>query len=458
VFRWRWLFACLGTALLAACGDANRLPSEGVTSIAPSISSGAIIYSFQGGNDGAISYSNLLPGANGEFYGTTNGGGAGPSGGAGTVFEVSASGSESVLYSFQGGSDGIAADAGLIAGKNGVLYGVTEYGGGGPLCSNGCGTAFELLPSGSGFNERVLYAFQGGSDGAAPIGNLLMGKDGVLYGTTDLGGGSNACIGAPSFTSGCGTVFKLTPSKSRYTEKILYSFTGGNDGALPADSLIADASGALYGTTQFGGGTAACAASPSGTPGCGIVFKITSSGAESILYRFQGAPNDGGNPRSALVAGKNNTLYGLTKNGGRATECGNYGCGAAFELKRSGSQYTEQLIHSFGVGARDGAYPYDQNGLYKDGKDNFYGTTLLGGKTSCSCGIAFKIGRAPKGFIEKVLYSFKGSQTGDGSNPHASLTADSTGTLYGTTAFGGSSACVPPFGGPGCGVVFKVTP
>jgi uncharacterized repeat protein (TIGR03803 family) len=344
----------------------------------PLTSSEQAIYAFQGGMDGSVSYSNLVAGTNGEFYGTTNAGGSGPSGGDGTVFEVSGSGTESVIYSFQGGSDGIAGDAGLIAGQGGALYGVTEYGGAGPLCNFGCGTVFELVPSSSGYSERVLYAFQGDSDGAAPIGNLLMDKTGALYGTTDLGGGASACVGSPSLTVGCGTVFKLTPSESGYTESVLYSFQGGNDGALPADTLIADASGNLYGTTQFGGGTTNCAASPSGTPGCGVVFKVTPQGHETILYRFQGAPNDGGNPRSALVVGKNGGFFGVTKTGGESTRCGANGCGAAFQLTHVGSHYTERMIHSFGVAAAAGISPWDQNGLIADAKGNLYGTTLLG--------------------------------------------------------------------------------
>ena len=444
-------------AFLTACGGGagNHFAPPSATTSQPLTSRETVIYSFQGGTDGAVSYSNLLF-AGGAFYGTTNAGGAAPSGGDGTVFKVSAAGTESVVYSFQGGSDGSGADAGLIAGQGGEIFGVTEYGGGGALCSFGCGTVFELTPSGSGYRERVLYAFQGGSDGAAPIGNLLLDASGALYGTTDLGGGSAACVGAPSFTIGCGTVFKLTPSPSGYTETILHSFQGGEDGALPADSLIADSSGNLYGTTQFGGGTTNCAPSPSGTPGCGVVFEVTPAGYETILYQFQGAPKDGGNPRAALLAGEGGIFYGLTKNGGAATQCAK-GCGTAFELTRSGSHYTENVVHSFGIHAGDGVGPWDQNGLYADAKGNLYGTTELGGRAKCACGTVFKL-RRPLHYKETLLYAFKGARTGDGSEPHDSLTADAGGELWGTTTFGGSSACTPPFGGPGCGVIFKVTP
>ncbi len=139
----------------------------------------------------------MLAGTNGEFYGTTNNGGAAPSGGDGAVFKVSATGTESIIYSFQYGTDGAGSEAGVIAGKGGVLYGVTDYGGGATFCSFGCGTVFELTPSGSGYSETVLYRFQGGNDGALPIGGLLLGTTGALYGTTAFGGGATACTGVP---------------------------------------------------------------------------------------------------------------------------------------------------------------------------------------------------------------------------------------------------------------------
>ena len=147
-----------------------------------------VVYTFNGGADGVGPYGSLLF-KNSEFYGTTFGGGTGNSGyGCGTVFNLSASGTKSTLYEFQCGTDGAEPEAGLTAGKGGVLYGDTLYGGGGTLCSGGCGAVFALTPSGSSYSERVLYAFQGGADGQSPVGNLLIDKSGALYGTTVNGG------------------------------------------------------------------------------------------------------------------------------------------------------------------------------------------------------------------------------------------------------------------------------
>jgi uncharacterized repeat protein (TIGR03803 family) len=413
-----------------------------------------VVYTFQGAPDGVNPFGNLLAGTNGEFYGTTNNGGAGPSGGAGTVFEVSPSGTESILYSFQGGTDGAGSEAGLIAGKGGVLYGVTDFGGGATACSfGGCGTVFELTPSGSGYSHRVLYAFQGANDGAIPLSNLLLDKTGALYGTTDHGGGTTACP-SNSGTTGCGTVFKLTPSGSGYTETILHSFQAGTDGAVPAGTLIADAGGALYGTTQYGGGTTTCT-SASGTTGCGTVFKLTPSGSgytESVLYSFKGGTSDGSNPRSALLALKSfhspPMFVGTTLHGGASgSGCGGVGCGTVFEISASGS---ERVLHSFGIASGDGLNPYNQNGLYSDTNGALYGTTSQGGTAPAGCGTVFKLTPSGTGYTESVLYSFKGARRSDGCLPWGSLTADATGTLYGTTVTGGTRQ--------NNGIIFKVSP
>lgn len=176
------------------------------------------------------------------------------------------------------------------------------------------------VPSGAATNgpllaahDAVLYAFRGGSDGAQPAAGLVADKHGALYGTTAVGG-----VGG-SF--GNGTVFKLTPSGRGYTESVLYAFRGGNDGAEPFAGLIADKRGALYGTTAFTGVIS----------GDGSVFKLTPSGngyTESILYHFQGSPNDGAYPDASLIADENGALYGTTSAGGAA------GIGTVFRLMR----------------------------------------------------------------------------------------------------------------------------
>ena len=190
----------------------------------------------------------MITDANGDLFGTTAIGGAG----AGTVFELVNTGSgytEKVLYSFSGGSDGVFPDARLITDAKGDLFGTTINGG-----ANGYGTVFELVNTGSGYTENVLYSFSGGSDGRNPVADLIADANGDLFGTTNGGG------------AGYGTVFELVNTGSGYTEKVLYSFSGGSDGAIPLAGLFADAKGDLFGTTANGG------------YGPGTVFEITNSG------------------------------------------------------------------------------------------------------------------------------------------------------------------------------------
>jgi len=183
-----------------------------------------------------------------------------------------------VLYSFMGGKDGAGPVAGLITDLSGALYGTTEAGGFGE------GTVFKLTPpsrADGAWSEGVLYSSFSGSRGAYPVAGLIMDASGALYGTT-IEAGNTSCR-APY---GCGTVFKLVPPSSAggaWAETVLYSFIGGSDGAAPSASLILEASGALYGTTENGGNTS-CHRSY----GCGTVFKLAASasfGRPSELHR-----------------------------------------------------------------------------------------------------------------------------------------------------------------------------
>jgi uncharacterized repeat protein (TIGR03803 family) len=451
------IVACVSAGLLSACGGSANIgaPAAGDTvGHAPSgflhartntrpLTQESVLYPFQGGTDGASPWAGLLAGKSGTFFGTTYLGGDGPSGQKGTVFMVSSAGAEIPIHTFAGAADGANPFAGLIAGKRGVLYGDTLYGGGAAQCSIGCGTVFELDPHGSGYSEHVLYAFQGGIDGAIPEGNLFMDKSGALYGTTVQGGtGGSPCIG------GCGTVFKLTPSRSGYAESVLYSFQGGSDGLGPQASLTGDSTGALYGTTYAGGGAAAC------SRGCGTVFKLTPSGStysQSVLYRFQGGASDGKNPRCALLA-KKGSLYGVTPEGGPKGR-GN-GFGTVFKLTPSRSGYAQSVLYYF-KGGNDGAFPTDEGGLYADKTGDIYGTTEGGGgATGCKggCGTVFKLTPSASSYTESVAYAFQGGR--DGADPNASVIADTVGTLYGTTNLGGgANACKQ-----GCGTVFKLVP
>ncbi|HYL26908.1 MAG TPA: choice-of-anchor tandem repeat GloVer-containing protein, partial [Candidatus Nitrosotalea sp.] len=166
-----------------------------------------------------------------------------------------------LLYSFQGGTDG-EHPSGRLASLNGVLYGLTSIGGSG--CPQyPCGTVFSMTTSGT---EAVLYSFQGGNDGANPTGGLLV-VNGSLYGTTQNGGTTYGyCYG------GCGTVFKVSTSGD---EQVLYRFQGGSDGYFPSGDLTA-LRGVLYGTTSNGGGSGC------GGRGCGTVFRITTAGTEKV--------------------------------------------------------------------------------------------------------------------------------------------------------------------------------
>ncbi len=265
-----------------------------------------VLYSFatQPG-DGEYPDAGLIFDTNGNLYGTTVSGGAYY---GGTVFELTAAGSEKVLYSF--GSqprDGSGPYAGLIFDNAGNLYGTTSYGGA-FKCSNAyvCGTVFELTAAGK---EKILYSF--GSypgDGLVPEAGLIFDNAGNLYGTTFEGGASTN-----------GTVFELTADG---TEKILYSFSNGpGDGAYPIAGVIFDSNGNLYGTTSSGGAYYA-----------GTVFELTAAGTEKVLYSFGSQTDDIVLPNAGVIFDTNGNLYGTTRLGGDLECEAPYGCGTVFKL------------------------------------------------------------------------------------------------------------------------------
>jgi|SRR5579871_99986 len=381
-----------------------------------------ILYAFSGKMDGGGPSATLVADMAGNVYGTTTSGGEHR---RGTVFEVSSSGTETVLYSFQGHKhkDGAYPWGPLTMDAAGNLYGTTT--GGGKLCTannGGCGTVFKLSPTGT---ETVLHAFTGGTDGAVSFSGLAIDKAGNLYGTTYSGGGTG-CGG-----DGCGTVFKV---RSDGKETVLHAFVGGSDGANPISEPFRDTSGDLYGVTSYGGENG------EGCPddGCGTIFKVTSAGSETVLYAFAGE-SDGATPQVALIADKDGNLYGTT-NGGGATDCG---CGTVFKFGIDGAKTT---LYSFG-GGNDGDSPYGSLILDKNG--NLYGTTYGGAGTGCfgqGCGTVFQL--APDG-TERLLHVFAGGN--DGSLPGAGLIRIGT-KFYGTTVYGGGR-CVEY----GCGTVFTLT-
>ena len=290
---------------------------------------------------------------------------------------------------------------------NGNLYGTTQIGGPSKL-----GNVFEFSSQGK---ESTLYSFTNTTaDGRTPtIGPLIQDAAGNFYGTTQNGGDYNCVI---FYARGCGTVFKLSPSGQ---ETILHSFTGGTDGAQPLAGLVADSAGNLYGTTYVGG--TGCNGG-----GCGTVYKVSSAGIETVLYRFTGG-TDGSTPYSVVLAiDAQGNLYGTTLGGGDLS-CGTAhgGCGTVFKVDPTG---TETVLHAF-TGSIDGAYPYA--GVVLDSRGNLYGTTASGGEDSC-CGTVFKVDSSGQ---QKMLYSFSPADTEYG--PVSGLVLDSAGNLYGTTLYGG---------------------
>ena len=270
----------------------------------------------------------------------------------------------------------------------------------------------------------VLHTFVGSpTDGAVPYAGLTPDGAGNLYGTTLYGGASGQ-----SGTDGFGVVFKLSPTG---TETVLYSFTGGADGAFPSAGLVRDAAGNLYGTTNGGG-----------AHNLGVVFKLSPTGAETVLHSFTGGA-DGGGPRAGLLRDAARNLYGTTLNGGTSVNgpCAG-GCGVVFKLSPCDSGYDFSVVYTF-PGAAEGGNP--EAGLIQDPVGNLYGTT---GSLAPGYNVVFKL--SPAG-TETVLYSFVGGA--DGGTPYAGLVRDSAGNLYGTTVDGGDASC-----GGGCGVVFRLGP
>ncbi|HVR46045.1 MAG TPA: choice-of-anchor tandem repeat GloVer-containing protein [Candidatus Binatia bacterium] len=394
-------------ALLAACAKSPLPPvtPEGVPGTA-STSGFRTIYSF-----GPDYPTGLFPSAGlivnkGALFSTTDQGGPGI---WGTVFKVTTSGAERVLYGFKGlPYDGNSPDYGVTAVAN-DYYGTTVFGGA-SLCYLsgspsrflvGCGTVFKV----SGFGtETVLHRFNAGKDGAWPAGGLTL-LNGTLYGATAYGG-RGRCQDI-QYYHGCGIVFSVSTSGK---ERVLYDFKGaasGPDGAYPQGNLTTY-KGLLYGVTSNGG---TC---------CGTVFSITPAGQEKVLYRFKGDKSDGGRPNGGLTV-VHGVLYGTTQVNGSGF------VGTAFSLTTAGK---ERVLYNF-QGGQDGASP---NGglIYVNGE--LYGTTNHGGGSGCrsssgsGCGIIFKMTLSGD---ETVLHRFA-----RGGLPNAGL-ADLNGSLYGTTNDGG---------------------
>jgi uncharacterized repeat protein (TIGR03803 family) len=297
----------------------------------------SVIYNFTGGSDGKDPMSDLVFDALGNLYGTTEFGGLG----YGTVFKLAPNSdgtwTESVLYSFTGGSDGGLPRAAVIFDQGGNLYGTTSSGG----SKMDLGTVFRLTLGSGGWTESVLYSFVASSDGYTPVAPLVFDKSGHLYGTTSLGG-----------PNGGGVVFKLTPSSNGWKETILYGFGAGNEGVPYAG--VTFHGGRLYGTVSGNG------------DGVGGVFELshtTSGWTEKMLYA-------GGGPAAGVTFDKAGNLYSTTDSGGAHRK------GTVFKLTLSNGTWTESTILTFWL-RRNGTYPQSRVIIDKNG--NLYGTTSLGG-------------------------------------------------------------------------------
>jgi len=353
-----------------------------------------VLYSFANPPDAYGPKCNLVVDTAGTMYGTTFSGGANN---LGAVFKIASTGIESVLYSFAGGADGSRPVGGLFRDKtSGNLYGTTVFGG-----TANSGTVFVVTPTG---DETVLYSFKGGIDGANPyssvvrVGTTIFGTtynggqfgygtvfrltgagletvlhsfnsafptldgsypyaglvsyQGVLYGTTTLGGLHNL-----------GTVFAITPGG---VETILHSFEGGTtDGQSPYGGVLFDNTGKLFGTTYLGG-----------IDNAGTVFTIA-SGTESLLHHFRLRSTDGANPEAPLIFNRGN-FYGTTLHGGTANG------GVVYRMTAGG---TTTVLHSF-TGGSDGFNPY--SALVLGSNNSFYSTTNRGG--TADLGVVFKVG------------------------------------------------------------------
>lgn len=342
-----------------------------------------VLHEFAGGTvDGAGPLAGLVQASDGNFYGTTQVGGAG---GAGTVFKLTPAGTETVLHSFTDSqTDGGRPQGSLIQGKDGNLYGTTFNGGIG-------GTVFKITLTGSD-SESLVNDFSGNNVGTDPI-TLIQASDGNFYGTAFNGG-----------AYGYGTIFKLTPAG---TLTALYAFTDSSgDGAHPY-ALIQASDGNFYGTTNYGG-----------TDGYGTVFKLTPGGIETVLYSFTDT-GDGAYP-ATLIQGSDGNFYGASNVDYGPPQ----GHGTIFKITPAGML---TVLHTFNGGA-GGGNPTD---LIQASNGTFYGSTYVGG--IYDQGVVFRM--KPDGALS-VIDSFTGGSDG---SVVTDLIQGSDGNLYGTTSFGGTA-------------------
>ena len=386
--------------------------------------------------DGAYPNGELVQDAAGNFYGTTQNGGASA---CGTVFKLDPAGVLTVLYSFSCLAGGDGPEGGLFRDTDGSFYGTTSGGG-----AYGLGTVFKLDTNNV---LTTLHNFQGGPDGARPSFRMVS-VNGELYGTTLHGGDSN-CTG----NLGCGTIFKITKGGIK---TILHRFNPHVDGSNP-QALVRDSAGNLYGAAQSP--EVIVNTCDGELAGCGTVFELDTAGVFTVLHTFHWG-TDGAFPSGRLTRDTSGNIHGVMSING--TSDGPYG--AVFDLKTSS---TLTVVHNF-WGGGSGLYPYT-GVLDVDG--TLYGTTTEGGDFNChwgsggdqgvTCGVFYQIGKTGQ---YTVLHRFAGAASGDGAWPGfpttGELTLGADGSIYGVTPYGGTGVCSNNGSNrpSGCGVIFKYTP
>lgn len=362
-----------------------------------------VVQYLKGGSGGPVeAWAGLVLGADGYYYGTSWFGGISN---RGTVYRMKSDTREiQVLHSFSGGPTGAEHPyGGVIVGSDGVLYGTTVEGG-----TQNLGTFYKLNRDGTGF--AILRNFvSANSGGYFPYAGLLEGSDGLIYGATVSGG-----------SAGYGIVFRINKSGGNYS--VLRAFRGGTDGANPYSTLIEGSDGWLYGATAFGGGE-----------NRGTVFRMRRGGGDySVLRRFTGS-EDGAQVYGRLLEGSDGQLYGATSGGGRS------GSGTVFRLGKNGSNYAS--LYQF-----DGTAAQPLNalgGLVQGFEGLLYGTSSQGGQWGQ--GTLFRLNLDGSGF--SVVHHFRG-ESGDGAHPSGELVLGHDGLWYGTSRYGGL----------GSGAIYRLAP
>jgi uncharacterized repeat protein (TIGR03803 family) len=388
----------------------------------------SIVYSFcskSGCTDGEDIEAGLIQASDGNFWGTTYGGGTNDSG---TVYKVTSAGVLTTVYNFCSVgdcTDGSNPHGGVVEGGDGNFYGTTYYGG---TSSNGGGVVFKLTPAGV---LTTLYSFcskTNCTDGSLPQAGVVEGTDGDFYGTTVEGGLTNSDLCSASGGT-CGTLYKVTSSGTLTTLYSFCSLSNCSDGTEPEGTLVEGSDGNFYGTTFAGGG------SNSG----GSAFKYSPSAKTlTTIYDFCSAAGceDGADPNAGLFEGGDGNYYGTTSIAGTNAQ-GGLG-GTAFKMSAAGAI---SILYGFcnDTNCSDGDQPYDVN-LFEGSDGNFYGATLGGGADEV--GTAFRI---TSGGALTQLYSFTGAS---GESPFAGPVQGSDGNMYATTETGGANSS---------GTVYKLT-